>query len=56
MKRASTTERLVTEGGEGDSSNPYGADLLEYYRPDIVVMQIGIVDCVRITFVKNVTM
>ena len=42
-KRASTSERLVTEGG--DNINPYGADLLEHYMPDIVVMQIGIVDC-----------
>lgn len=42
--RASTSERLVTEGG-GDNNNPYGADLLEHYMPDIVVMQIGIVDC-----------
>lgn len=42
-RRASTTERLVTEGGGG--SNPKGADILEHYIPDIVIMQIGIVDC-----------
>ncbi len=43
IKRGSTTERLVNEGGQ---SHPiHGADLLENYKPDIVILQLGIVDC-----------
>jgi acyl-CoA thioesterase I len=42
-RRASTTDRLISEGG-GDFGCPRGADLLEFYMPDIVVMQIGITD------------
>lgn len=42
-RRASTSERLVTEGG--GNNNPYGADLLEHYMPDVVIMHLGIVDC-----------
>lgn len=44
-RRASTTNRLVTEGGGGKGDIPMGADLLEYYSPDIVIIQIGITDC-----------
>lgn len=50
-RRASTSERLVTEGG-GDS-NPKGADLLEHYMPDVVVMHLGIVDCAPRYFKKG---
>lgn len=38
-RRKTTTDRLVEEGGGG-------RDLLERYRPDIVIIQLGIVDCV----------
>ena len=37
-QRLSTTERLY-ERGNG------GADCLEFYRPDLAVLQLGIVDC-----------
>jgi len=43
-RRASTTFRLVQEGGGGKDGNK-GSDLLEFYRPDIVIMQLGITDC-----------
>ena len=43
-KRASTSERLVNEGG-GDRGVARGADLLENYTPDLVIIQIGITDC-----------
>jgi lysophospholipase L1-like esterase len=43
-KRASTSERLVNEGG-GDRGVARGADLLENYNPDLVIIQIGITDC-----------
>ncbi|MGN6177663.1 MAG: SGNH/GDSL hydrolase family protein [Mucilaginibacter sp.] len=45
FKRSITTEILVTEGG-GDASQPItGADCLEFYMPDLVILQLGIVDC-----------
>jgi len=45
FKRSITTEILITEGG-GDASQPNtGADCLEFYTPDVVVLQLGIVDC-----------
>jgi lysophospholipase L1-like esterase len=37
-RRLSTTERLNGEGNQG-------ADCLEFYGPDLVVLQLGIVDC-----------
>lgn len=43
-RRASTSERLVEEGG-GVKNIMKGADLLELYNPDIVITQIGITDC-----------
>ncbi|MDR6940547.1 hypothetical protein [Mucilaginibacter pocheonensis] len=43
-KRASTVLRLVSEGGDVTNVKK-GADLLEYYNPDIVILQLGIVDC-----------
>lgn len=43
-KRASTSERLVEEGG-GYKNIKEGADLLEHYEPNIVIIQIGITDC-----------
>ena len=48
FKRAITTDVLVELGG-GDSetieSFPFGSDCLEFYKPDIVILQLGIVDC-----------
>ena len=44
FKRAITSYVLVSEGG-GDSNFPGGADCLEFYLPEIVVVQLGIVDC-----------
>ena len=43
-RRGSTTLRLVQEGG-GYKGVQSGADLLEYYKPDLVIIQLGIVDC-----------
>lgn len=43
-KRASTVVRLVSEGGDVVNIKQ-GADLLEYYKPQIVILQLGIVDC-----------
>ncbi len=43
-RRASTVERLVTEGGDVKNVK-LGADLLEYYNPDVAILQLGIVDC-----------
>jgi len=47
FKRALTTDALVTlGGGEGDvDQRPSGADMLESYMPDTVIIQLGIVDC-----------
>ena len=43
-RRSSSARRLVNDGaGAGDSRR--GADLLEYYNPDLVITQIGITDC-----------
>lgn len=44
FKRAINTKVLVTEGG-GDEEFPLGADCLEFYLPNIVIIQLGIVDC-----------
>lgn len=43
-RRASTSERLVEEGG-GNKNIAIGADLLEYYKPQIVITQLGLADC-----------
>ncbi|MCR8667205.1 hypothetical protein NO995_05900 [Aestuariibaculum sp. M13] len=43
-RRASTSERLVEEGG-GYKNIERGADLLEHYKPNVVITQIGITDC-----------
>lgn len=48
FKRGITTNVLVEWGG-GDADTieefPYGADCLEHFIPDIVILQLGIVDC-----------
>jgi acyl-CoA thioesterase-1 len=45
--RGATTEILNTTGGgnDGIDNKPRGADLLEFYEPEMVIMQIGLVDC-----------
>jgi lysophospholipase L1-like esterase len=43
-RRGTTTDRLIQEGG-GYKNVKGGADLLEYYKPDIVIIQLGLVDC-----------
>lgn len=47
FKRQLTTDVLVSMGGgqHGIDSWPKGADCLEAYMPDIVIVQLGIVDC-----------
>ena len=48
FKRAITTDVLVEWGGgdfETIESFPFGSDCLEFYKPDIVILQLGIVDC-----------
>ena len=46
FRRAITTNILVREGG-GDSidNQPSGADCSEFYKPSLVIIQLGIVDC-----------
>lgn len=44
--RGGTTSRLVTEGGGG-------ADLLEFYMPDIVIIQMGYAECAPRLFRKT---
>ncbi|HPS59128.1 MAG TPA: hypothetical protein PK514_13570 [Spirochaetota bacterium] len=44
--RGATTARLVTEGGGG-------ADLLEFYTPDIVIIQMGLEECAPRLFKKT---
>lgn len=44
--RGSTSMRLVVEGGGGK-------DLLEYYTPDMVILQIGMVECAPRLFKKG---
>jgi acyl-CoA thioesterase I len=43
--RASTSERLVNDGKGFEFSVPKGWDILENYCPDLVIIQLGIVDC-----------
>jgi acyl-CoA thioesterase-1 len=47
FKRQLTTEILVTIGGgeKIEGAFPTGADCLEHYMPEIVIIQLGIVDC-----------
>lgn len=47
FKRQLTTDVLTTMGGgKGGVDNwPKGADCLEAYCPDVVIVQLGIVDC-----------
>lgn len=47
FKRILTTEVLVTEGGgPGDVDGFwFGSDMCEVYMPDVVILQLGIVDC-----------
>lgn len=44
-KRASLSQRLIDEGGDTrDRSNPKGSDLLEFYKPNFSIIELGIVD------------
>ena len=45
-ERGSTTIRLITEGGGG-------ADLLETYMPDYIILQTGLTECAPRLFKKN---
>ncbi|MEI6346619.1 MAG: SGNH/GDSL hydrolase family protein [Bacteroidota bacterium] len=47
FKRKITTDVLVSMGGGENTEHafPTGADCLEYYMPNIVIVQLGIVDC-----------
>lgn len=47
FKRQLTTDVLVTMGGGADGPDklPKGADCLEFYLPNIIILQLGIVDC-----------
>ncbi|MCK6604144.1 MAG: SGNH/GDSL hydrolase family protein [Bacteroidia bacterium] len=46
FRRQLTTDVLVTMGGgiDGPDRYPKGADCLEFYMPDVVIIQLGIVD------------
>jgi acyl-CoA thioesterase I len=50
--RASNTHRLISEGVD-ERSGVRGVDLLENYAPDLVVTQLGIVDCAPRLFDKK---
>ncbi len=48
FKRGITTDVLTKwGGGEQDKIKtfPYGSDCLEHYKPNVVILQLGIVDC-----------
>ena len=47
FKRGITTDILVQWGGEPSliSDYPPGSDCLEHFKPNIVILQLGIVDC-----------
>jgi len=47
LRRSLTTDALVTNGGgiEGVDATPEGADCLESFKPNIVIIDLGIVDC-----------
>ena len=47
FKRQLTTDILVSMGGgqRGVDNWPKGGDCLEAYKPDLVIIQLGIVDC-----------
>jgi len=46
FKRNITTNILVELGGEtSDGDFPNGADCLEHYQPQVIIIQLGIVDC-----------
>lgn len=47
FKRALTTDVLISMGGgeSGIDKFPMGADCLEFFMPDYVVLQLGVVDC-----------
>lgn len=53
LRRGITSEILVTEGGDGSEQFPMGSDCLEHFRPDIVILQLGIVDCAPRLFSRN---
>lgn len=53
-KRASLSTRLINEGGDTrDRSNPKGSDLLEFYKPNFSIIELGIVDASPRYFKKN---
>lgn len=48
LKRGITTNVLTTLGVGKDGTKdkyPFGSDCLEYYNPNLVIVQLGIVDC-----------
>ena len=53
FRRGITSEILVSEGGGGVDNLPMGADCLEFYKPDIVILQLGIVDCAPRLFKRD---
>jgi acyl-CoA thioesterase I len=53
LQRSLTTNVLVSQGGGGPDDFPRGSDVLEYYMPDIVIIQLGIVDCAPRLFNKD---
>lgn len=55
FKRQLTTDVLVSMGGgeKGVDKAPKGSDCLEFYSPDLVILQLGIVDCAPRLFKPN---
>ncbi|MBN2777438.1 MAG: SGNH/GDSL hydrolase family protein [Bacteroidales bacterium] len=46
FQRSLTTDGLITMGADVNNNKfPYGSDCLEYYNPQVVILQLGIVDC-----------
>jgi hypothetical protein len=55
-QRGLTTDVLVNQGGGVLGDFPFvpkGADVLEYYMPNIIILQLGIVDCAPRLFNKD---
>lgn len=53
FRRSLTTDVLVNEGGGELVGFPPGSDCLEHFSPDVVILQLGIVDCSPRLFKKN---
>ena len=51
--RSAITSKILVEEGGGSELFPLGSDCLEHFRPNIVILQLGILDCAPRLFRKN---